>query len=86
MSKSNRVELLKVSYKRVLTQCEGYEDDRKLFISCYNQLMDAVLEFEILDIKNPIIHVAFNEKFKKEREQLDKQAKGLLERGMINKI
>jgi hypothetical protein len=84
MEKSNKIFCLQIDFKKVLKQCEGHNDDRQLFINCYNNLVDATKEFENLTISNPLIHVAFNNQFKKEEEQLHKQVQSLAKRNMIN--
>ena len=81
--KSDRLFYLNVKYRSTLKQCTGHEDDRLLFINCYNLLVDAIREFESLDIKNPIIKLAFSDRYHKEAQRLDEQFKSLVNRGMI---
>lgn len=81
---SNRIELLKLEFRKTLKQCEGYNDDRSLFARVYNNLVDAVKEFESFEVKNPIIKVAFSEQYNKEMNELKELRKSLFMRNMIS--
>jgi hypothetical protein len=45
--------------------------------------MDAVIEFYSLDVKSPIIHVGFDEKYLKKLDELRGLEESLLSRSMI---
>lgn len=74
---------LDVSFGRTLKKCEGKQHDCKLFVSIYNNLVDAIEEFHSYDIDNPIIQVGFHMIYKEKFEELKSLEKSLQERNMV---
>lgn len=80
---SNRTIILHLEFDNVVKECLDYHDDRALFISMFDQLMEAVREFESFTFKSPIICVAFDTQFDLRRVELKELQASLQKREMI---
>lgn len=77
--------LLEITFKKTLKQCDGFTDDRLLFINCYNSIKRAIEEFEEIEekIKSPILRIGMKEKINEQEEELKQLESHLKERNMI---
>lgn len=81
----NRLELMNLTFGKDYMELKkgDYTDDRKVFVNMVDLLVDALREFDALDAKSPLIHIAFNDKFANEYDDLKELQNSLHERGMI---
>lgn len=87
MQKSNRLELIKVTfgetYNELVNDAEKETTDKGLFTNMVENLIEAVKEYEGLEVESPMIKVAFNDKFNQKFKELGELEKSLLEREMV---
>lgn len=80
---NNKLELLRLHFADTYKACQGKNADWQLFLNMVNNLKDAIEEMDKLNPKNPIIKVAFNEKYNEIFEEIQALEKSLKERKMI---
>ena len=78
-----KLQLLKFDFMDTIKQCVGHSDDRAVFINMFNNLVDGTGEFYKKDIESSMVHVFFNEGFKKRRAELKELEVSLARRNMI---
>lgn len=85
MSNTNKLNYLKVLFEKSYLQAKksDIQGDVKLFVNCFELLVEAVKEVERFEIKSTMLNVAFNTKFKEETERLEMYEKSLIKRGYI---
>lgn len=65
----NKASVLKTQYSRFMDEYQKASDDRRLAYNIYRQLLDGCVAMEPVD--SSIIHVAFNNYVKAEKQQID---------------
>jgi hypothetical protein len=74
---------LELKFGKTLKQCLGHNDDRGLFVNCYNLLKSSVVEFYGLNVGNPIINIAYSKEYDIEFAKLVDLEGSLRERKMV---
>lgn len=80
----NRLETLRIQFGETYATCKKQNSaDWKLFTNCLENLLEALKEFDSLEVNSVIIKMGFTSQFEIEVQKLEAYEKSLKERNMI---